>query len=165
MVWRWKSKFYVIFRFFCFVVSHMNIYACKEDISCRNKGVFKTYVERDFKRPSLRAAPRALLFCGPAFAPSPSAFWCLPRAPRYLNLPEGRRPAPRFRSSTLVKLQTNQGRRFMRILLGLDVFAEELRIVEILVLDLTKSLSVEPSPDSAVICIIMGFLSLPKKHF
>ena len=52
----------------------------------------------------------------------------------------------------------------MGILLGLDVFAEELRIVEILVLDLTKSLSVEPSPDSAVICIIMGFLSLPKKQ-
>ena len=73
VVWRWKSKFYVIFRFFCFVVSHMNIYACKEDISCRNKGVFKTYVEREIKRPSLRAAPRALLFCGPAFAPSPSA--------------------------------------------------------------------------------------------
>ena len=53
------------------------------------------------------------------------------------------------------------------ILLGLDGLAEGLwlRIVEILVLDLTKSLSVEPSPDSAVICIITGFLSLPENNF
>ena len=35
-----------LFLFWLF--SHMNIYACKEDISCRNKGVFKTYVEWDY---------------------------------------------------------------------------------------------------------------------
>ena len=62
-----------------------------------------------------------------------------------------------FRSRMIIK----------NILLGLDVLAEELwlRIVEILVLDVTKSLSVEPSPDSAVICIITGFLSLPENNF
>lgn len=137
-----------LFLFWLF--SHMNIYACKEDISCRNKGVFKTYVEWDYAAFSSSCAS-SFAILRPCFRTVAFSFLMSSKSSSIFK-PSGRAAA----STPFPFVDTCE--------IGLDVFAEELRIVEILVLDLTKSLSVEPSPESAVICIIIGFLSLPENH-